>query len=122
MQKPNMKESIAENMKGRQAAATIVSMAQEEAKRLSEKARLRFWECVADGAAHHLPTPNQDEPMTDVEAARFGQELIDFGRYEGRRIDDIPLDYLSWVCDTQGLFAKKTHRYLRSQRTKQETK
>lgn len=119
--RPSLRESITENMKGRQVAATLMKLAQEEAAALGDKAQLRFWECLADGAGHFIPTEDKDAVMTDVEAARFGKTPIDFGRHEGEQIDQVPLSYLAWLADTQRTFNKELCRYLNSKRTRRET-
>jgi hypothetical protein len=54
--------------------------------------------------------------MSDEESKRFGNQIIEFGKYRGKRYDDVPLDYWQWLADENN----KIQRYLRSQRIKKE--
>ena len=58
--------------------------------------------------------------MTDLEARRFGNELIPFGEFRGKRIGEVPLDRLCWYADT--VFVDDLRKYLASDRVKVEVK
>jgi hypothetical protein len=78
-----------------------------------------FW----DEIRKHLPLATQKEQkrpvsMTDAESSRFGNEIMEFGKYKGTRIDDVPMDWLEWYSD-QG-FQTRLRDYLASDRVKIE--
>ncbi len=56
--------------------------------------------------------------MSDLEAKRFGNELMPYGEFIGMRIDDIALDRLAWYADQK--FQTQLRRYLASKRIKAE--
>jgi uncharacterized protein (DUF3820 family) len=60
------------------------------------------------------------EPMTEDEAKCFGNSDMTFGHYAGRRIDDVPIEYLTWLTDQSRTFLQSIHRYLNSLRIKRE--
>ena len=60
------------------------------------------------------------DKMTDLEARRFGNELIPFGEFQGKRIDEVPLDRLVWYADQT--LTNDLRRYLASDRVKVEAK
>lgn len=62
------------------------------------------------------PEPEKREPI-----ARLGAMVIEFGQYKGQCFDEIPLDYLDWICRTyeglvKGVRAYLTHPELESRR------
>ena len=75
-----------------------------------------------------LPAPVRPEqgtaatvPMNDVEAKAYGQTAtMRFGKYEGKRIDAVPLDYLIWLTDESRRLWREMHSYLNSPRIKLE--
>jgi len=58
-------------------------------------------------------------PMTDEQAAVFGQKSLEAGKYAKRRIDDVPLDYLQWVSQRMAQ-SLNIASYLGSGRVKKE--
>jgi hypothetical protein len=81
-----------------------------------------FWEEIRK----HLPLTQLKEekrlvgpkPMDDVESRQFGNQIMEFGKYKGTRIDDVPMDWLEWYSD-QG-FQSKLKSYLASDRVRIE--
>ncbi len=64
--------------------------------------------------------PQPVEPMTDQEALVFEREIMEFGKYSGMQIKDIPLDYLIWLADAGRKSWRNTHAYLSSPRISRE--
>lgn len=58
--------------------------------------------------------------MTDGQSRAFGCSLMQFGKYNGQRIDEIPRDYLEWLVEEQETFLRKLQGYLMSDRVKRE--
>ena len=44
---------------------------------------------------------------------RLGSTLIEFGVYRGKTFDDVPLEYLDWLCRVQEDSAKRLRAYLK---------
>lgn len=65
-------------------------------------------------------TPPILEPMTDVEARRYGDTRMSFGQYDGVPISDVPLDYLEWLSDSNHTMFRNLHRYLNSPAVKRQ--
>lgn len=59
-------------------------------------------------------------PMTDQEALAFEQDRMEFGKYSGRPVGDVPLDYLEWLADAGRKTWRQIHAYLNSPRVKRE--
>jgi len=59
------------------------------------------------------------EPMTDAQAKAFGASKMPFGMHNGRRVDEVPIDYLERVADPNE-FQRALRRYLNSPRIKAE--
>jgi hypothetical protein len=51
---------------------------------------------------------------------RIGRKTMEFGKYQGRSIDEVPLDYLEWLSDQSRTFAKELDAYLNSKRVLSE--
>lgn len=115
----DLESIIRDNIAGRRAAELLIAMAKEEADKLAPKARLRFWECIKEVADEVLPEKKL-EPMSDKECRAFGDEQMQFGKYEGKYVDDVPLPYLEWMADSEAKHARKLSRYLQSRRIRQE--
>jgi hypothetical protein len=60
--------------------------------------------------------PQPVKPMTDAEAQAFEQEPMEFGKYNGVKVKDVPLDYLIWVADAGRKTWQQIHAYLHSPR------
>lgn len=59
------------------------------------------------------------KPMTNEESRKFGNELMKFGKHKGKRVDEVPEDYLEWL-DAQPDFRMDLRRYLCSERVVHE--
>lgn len=63
------------------------------------------------------PEPKAGEAeMTDTEARRFETLPIEFGKYAGQKVADIPLPYLDYIVgDSNRHFIKELGRYLKNE-------
>ena len=59
-------------------------------------------------------------PMTRQEAIAFEQTTMEFGKYAGVKIADVPLDYLIWLADAGRKTWRQVFAYLNSERVKGE--
>ena len=110
---------IAENLQARLAAEAIAELADGEANVHGN----RFWVELTRIANDHVSNPPSSkrleiQPMTDVEAARFGKQLMPYGEFAGKRVDDVPLERLAWYADQT--FTDDLRRYLKSDRVQRE--
>lgn len=55
-----------------------------------------------------LPEEEKHEPI-----ARLGKLQMVFGAHKGKPFDEIPLDYLNWLCGQQEDFYKSLRAYLK---------
>jgi len=55
--------------------------------------------------------PEENAPLPPI--ARLGAEKIGFGSYEGTTLDEIPIDYLDWLCRWQEDFQNALKNYLK---------
>ncbi len=72
---------------------------------------------------HYLYTPPKSqtyrvEPMTDVQAKAFEDTPMKYGKHVGKRIGDVPIDYLCYLADPNE-WTKDLKRYLASDRVKE---
>ena len=114
-------QNIQDNILGRQAAEKAIAALKSAAEKLCPKAKTRFWECIKETVDEKLPIKKL-EPMSDKECRSFEDEEMEFGQYAGKLIEDVPLDYLEWLADTETRHARQLTRYLQSKRIKQERK
>jgi len=54
------------------------------------------------------------EPMTNDQCSKFERKEMPFGKYHGKRIINVPLDYLIWLSEDE--FQRDLKRYLSSPR------
>ncbi len=54
------------------------------------------------------PPPENHTPIT-----RLGSTIMPFGIHAGKSFDDVPLEYLDWLCRSQEDFYKTLRSYLR---------
>lgn len=71
--------------------------------------RLGFWRRLKRELLTREISPTA---MTDAQRREFGTSLVEFGRYRGQRVDDVPLDYWEWFTDEN----TKVRRYLENRR------
>lgn len=90
----------------------------------SDDEREVYWRRVADYAESKLPQPQQEhdprnEPMSDLEASRFREAVMPFGKHEGTRVGDLPLSYLCNLLDPSP-FMRDLRRYVKSASVQRE--
>ncbi len=109
------------NIAARKAAETVFSLAVTEVPAEGEQ---RYWETLARLVAAKLPKPEADprtQPMTDEQVTHFGNGItMPFGKHTGKRIADVPLDYLIWLVEQPDAFKNELRRYIGNDRIKAE--
>ena len=94
--------SIEQNIKDRELFEMIEA---EAGPKFWELCHLKLFPAVADEI--------ESDCMTRAEVARFEQTKIGFGMHAGKCIEDIPIDYLEFLANSQG-FYKQLNRYLKT--------
>lgn len=51
--------------------------------------------------------------VSEIPIARLGATEMPFGGHAGKKFDDVPLEYLDWLCRSQEDFYKSLRAYLR---------
>jgi len=120
--------SIEANIAVRKSAEELIELGES----LVREGRLnlrRFWTVVevmaAERAGHSEETtaptvPVKPPPMAREEARRFDQQTLDFGQYRGRKIKDVPLEYLYWLHAANSRLYTDLGRYLNSEHVQAE--
>lgn len=117
---------LQENIAARKLAVVLFSILTDETAGLKhEQTRQRFWENIVTLAQDQLPKAPEalggdDKPMTADERLAFERTGMPFGKYTGRRIEDVPLDYLFWLEAESGKFLRRLRRYLASHAVQKE--
>lgn len=120
---PLTDDQIKENIKAREKAEELMEYLEEEAKNLpSDGARTRFWECLSNTAGVSAGVTKSPGPklMSEEQAKAFGRQPMPHGMYKDMKIDKVPLEYLTWLTDSDDSFKKELRSYLRSQRIRRE--
>ena len=71
------------------------------------------------GLIDRIKRDSSSEPIEDVSdvkpepIARLGNTAMPFGQYAGKLFDDVPLEYLDWLCRSQEDFYKDLRAYLK---------
>jgi len=118
-------DKIKARVDARKLLATAFELALEEylAQQNGSEAEglepLTFWQVAKELAESKLPKQSPaatHPPMTYQEAREFGSEEMEFGKYLGLPIDQVPIEYLVWLADEKDGFKKQLRRYLQSPR------
>lgn len=115
-------------MNAGETAAELVALLESEITGMDDLGKRIIANRLAEVILPLMAAPVRQEPllattapMSDVEAHAYGQtHIMRFGKFEGKRIDAVPLDYLIWLTDESRRLWKEMHRYLNSPRIKQE--
>ena len=121
-------QTIKDRVKARSTAQVLEGFVAAEISDYTLDQRQTFWD-EFDRLSRPKPESEQKgfsnlllqttlTPMTDVEAKRFGAEVLEWGKHKGTRIDEVPLEYLQWYADQP--FQKQLRRYLASPRIRAE--
>jgi 5-methylcytosine-specific restriction endonuclease McrBC GTP-binding regulatory subunit McrB len=115
-------EKIRDNIHARESAHEIAQLARLESIGMRDGCRPRFWECLRDEISKEIPPPVVSTPrqMTDAEIREFGRSTMPFGVHLGKRIDNVPIDYLDWLLGNAAEFLVKVRQYLNSPRIQAE--
>ena len=105
---PVNRSRIASRVRGREAVAELLSLLDAEIRDdpNAMEAIVETLECFT----------NRNKPVAPVAVepiARLGAMLVPFGQHVGKRFDDVPLDYLDWLCREQESFYKTLRAYLK---------
>jgi uncharacterized protein (DUF3820 family) len=111
-------EQIAARKQARQIAEQLVDLVLGETKAMSKDAKVAFFETLARLLPVSVPPAKPlagIEPFTDAQARAWGKTRIQFGKYQGQQIDEIPLSYLEKLAEPND-FTRHLRRYLASTR------
>ena len=121
--------AIRSRVVGRSVGNDMIDAVLPDLEVLGPAGRQAFWESLMERATAaltkfaHPAGPELDRdtnrPMSDPAARAFGSEEMQFGKYAGQRIDEVPLGYLALLVDDNA-FKRKLRRYLQSPRIKAE--
>lgn len=105
---PVNRSRIASRVRGREAVADLLSLLDAEVRDdpNAMEAIVEALECFTN---RNKPA----EPVAVEPIARLGAILVPFGQHLGKRFDDVPLDYLDWLCREQESFYKMLRAYLK---------
>ena len=71
------------------------------------------------GLIDRIERDSSSKPIEDVgevkpePIARIGATEMPFGAHKGKSLDDVPLEYLDWLCSSQEGFYKNLKAYLK---------
>lgn len=102
-------QRIKARIAGRRQAGEILSLLEWE-----DGTGADFAEHFLDELRSKLPQkhePQQEEPPP-VPIARLGATKMTFGAHNGKSFDEVPLDYLSWLCGATEDSLKSLRAYL----------
>ena len=117
-------DTILNRAAARESAQTAAELVLSEAGRHDTDAQVAFWSEIGrllplpPSPVRH-PASTNVEPFNDAQARAWGKTRIPFGIHQGKRIDEVPLEYLEHIA-TSNEFQKHLRRYLASPRIQQE--
>ena len=82
----------------------------------SDAFRIGFWREIRRRVKVLSESKSTKSIMSDERAREYGHRMVEFGKFRGKRYDDVPLDYLEWLAD-QGA---ELLSYLKSRRIRDE--
>jgi len=122
----NQPMTIDTNIAARKSAETVFELAVEQSRELPEASVVAYWcrllllvEQVLPSGMRVEPTSNPS-PMSEDEAKAFEKRSMPWGKYNGTKIADVPMDYLLYIDDQKDEFRDRLHRYLASDRVQRE--
>ena len=101
---------------GREAARDLHAMlVDDNCKPWVDGTGADYAEALLKELASLLPsrTVREPEPEKPLPLARLAAEVIDFGLHAGKTFDNVPLDYLDWLCRAQEEFLGRLRAYLK---------
>lgn len=98
-------ERIADRIAGREVADSVMDLVEWGTG--SDAFKEAFVERLSP------PKPKVESGWPDVPLARLESMTLPFGKYQGVRLCDVPLDYLQWLVAEQEEFYAMLRAYLR---------
>lgn len=73
-----------------------------------------YAEALLEKLAELLPKPilKAKGAPKEIPIARLGSTVMDFGKHKGKKLDQVPLDYLHWLQSEQETFMWQLNNYL----------
>ena len=102
-------ERLTQRIAGRKAAEECFELLQGDTE------HQHYWEAFVDEilTLSGVKASQQKEESPPTPIARLGQMQMVFGVHKGKPFDEIPLEYLDWLCGTQEDFYKTLRDYLK---------
>jgi hypothetical protein len=118
---------ILSRKQAREIAAELADLIVGETKAMSAETKAIFDETLgrllrlplSPGSASSAEPPGTIVPFSDAHARAWGRNKMQFGKYEGQRIDEVPLSYLEKLAEPND-FTRHLRRYLASARIAME--
>ena len=118
--------TIEENVRTTKAVAEFIELGESICSDQGIDVR-RFWLAVHVASGDRAGITNEEwepqkvmiPPFDDEEAEAFGRGRIEYGKHNGTRFDDLPLDYLGWLSE-QADKSISLRRYYESRRVQAE--
>lgn len=117
--KPN---KLKMNVETGKLATQLIELANDLKNDLPEEYHQRYWDRIFDKLCELTnrkkpePVPPNKVPMTNDESRKWGQlTKMPFGKYQGERIDSVPVRYLRMISQPDQ-FRMDLARYMESER------
>jgi hypothetical protein len=115
---------ITERQKARELARECAELCVDSALEVIPEARAMFWQellKIIPAAPAPVAPPSRAaiEPFSDHQARCFGASKMPFGKHQGQRIDEVPIDYLAMLAEGNE-WTQSLRRYLASERIQSE--
>lgn len=101
-------ERIAQRIKGREAANKLLE-AVDKRKMTSPPFRQGFYRRMCEASAESTGDVANSKPEP---IARLGKTRVPFGKYKSQPFDNVPVEYLDWLCREQEEFYADLRKYL----------
>lgn len=98
---------VAAKVAGRKAAEELVSLLS-----VPDGHGADYADILCETLRALLPKRRVPEPEKPIPIARLGAMQMNFGIHQGKTFDEIPLEYLDWLCRSQEDMCKNLRAYL----------
>lgn len=116
--------STLEKVSAGKSAKEVFEFACHETAGLTKEISDHFWKGLGQMVNEKLPgatTAPQPDTIDDKISREIGKMLVTVGKHKGKKIDEIPMDYLEWIVDNwKDEWGDKIRQYLESPRIKSE--
>ena len=113
--------SIEQNVAARKSAQEVGKFIEWESSEFADDGARRIYfeqllHEVASRCPEEMPKPTAPGvvPMTDAEATEFVLRSMPFGIHVGKRVGDVPLEYLAWLADQPCDFEREVKRFIKN--------